>query len=720
VIKSRIFRFIAFSITRLVIATGFIIIGSRLEARGMVVKRVSWLMSALFLWCLVQSSGKAAEPTPEARLGKTQLRDLVHAHPDSALLHARLASIYFAEGTIEGRSLAVKHLKSALKIDPADNRFRLMLAEVYFEATFWTRGVKELERVLKTEPGNGYARFRLGRAYLEKAIEEWQRDSFESARRELSLVEKGHPAFARARRKLALCCFDMGQPDSASAMLEALPEDSLDTEALLVLGMALNDTRDLEAADRAFARALSAMDEVERERYLSVDLIATPGELDRFADLPPTYLDRERDLFWKERDPNPATAYNERFIEHMARVAFAELHFSIPRLDRHGSQTTRGEVFIRYGRPVAWFYDPFGTNTFADETVTPAPSWSDLGGHSGEETPNEWYSYRSRPLRVEKSRWVWKYPNFVLDFEDAFLNGDYTFPYERDWSAYTYAYLEREIPEIYETQIKRRMRVVMDALNRLDEQGNPVLRLVYACDTRGVDYQPDYEWPKGEFEVQIALLDSTHTDLTRLTLETKLAADSSAMYRTVYPIISSSDFTIPPGNAIAAVSIRSESNGAVGFTSVPVRIRSFGKGLRVSDVELRFTQDGPVNPSHVYLWRGKAYLAFDIRNLMVDRVGTGRAEVAYKIAKRQDKAGVARRLTDYLGFTSMETSPRTASLESRYELRAVGPAKSETIGIDLAPLSKGYYDVELKVTDLLSGETATVVTGFTVASELQP
>jgi GWxTD domain-containing protein len=678
------------------------------------------LCAAIAAWLAFgcPSSLSAGEIEP---IAESDLRQLVYSHPDSALLHARLASLYFAKGTVEGRTRATDHLKRALRIDPSDNRFRLLLAEVYFEATFWDRGVKELRRILETEPHNGDARFRLGCAYLQRALEEWKKDWFERAIAELSLVEDDNPAFCKARRKLALCLFDMGRPDSAAALLGRFPEDSLDTDALLMMGMALNETKDPAGADRAFDRALAKMDGARRERYLSVGLLATSEELDRMADMPPGDRDSETDLAWRKRDPNPATRFNERLIEHLSRVAFADFHFSVPRLDRPGSETTRGEVFIRYGRPLAWFYDPFGNNVFTDETIMPLTGWSDLGPQARwEHVYGGDDFFRPQSVRYDRSRWVWRYRDFVLDFEDTFMNGDYTFPYERDWSAYTYAYLERVIPEIYESQIKKKMRVVIDALNRLDAGGNPFLKIVYACDTRGVDYQPDYEWPEGDFEVQLAVLDTSRADILRSTLAVSLAADSSAMYRTDYPMIASYEAKVPPGRAVAAVSLRSEANGAVGFTSEPIVVREFGKGLEVSDVEFRFNEKGPSNPSHVYLWRGYAHLAFDVYNLAVDRVGTGHAEVAYSITRRKEKVGVAKRLTDYLGFTSPDESlAGIASVESSYELRSLGPHRAESIGIDLAPLSRGTYDVEVTVKDLLSGETTSTTAEFTIASELR-
>jgi GWxTD domain-containing protein len=662
------------------------------------------------------SPGPASNPllassgSPET---KTALRRTAAAHPDSARIQARLAAIYFAEGTVEGRALAAKHLNLALRKDPDNVAYRLLLAEVWFEATFWRRGVGELETILARDPGNCDARFRLGCAYLERAVEEWQEESFIRARRELSLVDSRHNAWCRARRKLALCLFDMGKPDSSVALLEALPGDSLDTEALLVMGMALNEMKDLEGADSAFKRALSGMDDAERHRYVSADLVGGTE---------PAVSDSLLDLFWRKRDPDLATPCNERLVEHLARVAFADLHFSVPRLDRPGSLTTRGEVFIRYGRPTAWFFDPFGSGIFADETVMPLMEPTGPAGSPGAGYAEEAGRRHGRMrLRVDKPRWIWTYPGFTLDFEDVFLNGDYTFPYERDWSAYTYAYLEREIPEIYETRIKKNMHVVMDALNRLDNLGRPSLRLVYACDTRGVNYQPDYEWPEADYQVRIALMDTNYTDVIRSNFAVRLAADSGAIYRTTYPMIATTDLSAPPGSLIAAVSISSEANGAVGFTSHPVEIRRFGRGLEVSDIELRFKDRGPANPSHVYLRRGFAHIAFDIYNLALDARGTGRAEVAYRITRRRESESAVMRLIKYLGLAPSERfSTGMASVESKYELRSVGPNRFETIGVDLAPLAMGDYDIEVKVKDLVSGEDRTVTTTLRIASEVLP
>ena len=107
---------------------------------------------------------------------------------------------------------------------------------------------------------------------------------------------------------------------------------------------------------------------------------------------------------WKNRDPNPATVVNERLIEHLARVAFADFHFSVPRLGKMGSRTARGEVYIRYGSPLAWHFDPFGTDVFADETTMPDPTSLGPSGRLGDRAAPVDQSGRYRDRRLRQRR----------------------------------------------------------------------------------------------------------------------------------------------------------------------------------------------------------------------------------------------------------------------------------------------------------------------------
>ena len=60
--------------------------------------------------------------------------------------------------------------------------------------------------------------------------------------------------------------------------------------------------------------------------------------------------------YWANRDPLNMTAYNERELEHYARLIYSRLLFGEPKLDMYGWDAERGEVYVRYGKPVRMFY----------------------------------------------------------------------------------------------------------------------------------------------------------------------------------------------------------------------------------------------------------------------------------------------------------------------------------------------------------------------------
>ncbi|MCC7439327.1 MAG: GWxTD domain-containing protein [Armatimonadetes bacterium] len=63
--------------------------------------------------------------------------------------------------------------------------------------------------------------------------------------------------------------------------------------------------------------------------------------------------------FWQQRDPTPATRYNERMAEYYRRVDYA--YFNFKNLEqRDGVQSDRGKIYILYGPPttVDWQMQP--------------------------------------------------------------------------------------------------------------------------------------------------------------------------------------------------------------------------------------------------------------------------------------------------------------------------------------------------------------------------
>ncbi len=95
----------------------------------------------------------------------------------------------------------------------------------------------------------------------------------------------------------------------------------------------------------------------EKPIYLyKVDLAVRPmkyllsaDELERVKELDLEQLSEWFDAYWKERDKNPETAYNELKHEYYRRVTHTLRHYSTR--FKEGWETDRGMVYILYGEP---------------------------------------------------------------------------------------------------------------------------------------------------------------------------------------------------------------------------------------------------------------------------------------------------------------------------------------------------------------------------------
>jgi len=94
-------------------------------------------------------------------------------------------------------------------------------------------------------------------------------------------------------------------------------------------------------------------DERDQLRYYAdIRYIASDSDLRVFEGLQEGSEERMGFLrsFWKRLDPTPETPTNERVIEHMRRLRFAENNFS-GRPGKRGSDTAKGRVYVKYGPP---------------------------------------------------------------------------------------------------------------------------------------------------------------------------------------------------------------------------------------------------------------------------------------------------------------------------------------------------------------------------------
>jgi len=180
------------------------------------------------------------------------------------------------------------------------------------------------------------------------------------------------PASEEAQRGLLALLIetDRGEEclDEARLFVQAAPGNGY---AHLFLGMSFWRAGRAAAADTAFARALALLSPSDRAPLEDLTDILRAGDAVAYRSFPDSVRRGFEQLYWQNAEPLRLTPENEFRLEHLTRVAHAELLFGAPDLRLRGWRTDRGQLLIRYGPPpIVATFPPNPTESTADMLAT--------------------------------------------------------------------------------------------------------------------------------------------------------------------------------------------------------------------------------------------------------------------------------------------------------------------------------------------------------------
>ncbi|HEY2824345.1 MAG TPA: GWxTD domain-containing protein, partial [Gemmatimonadales bacterium] len=117
-------------------------------------------------------------------------------------------------------------------------------------------------------------------------------------------------------------------------------------------GLVQHELRHDSLASLEFGQALIRMSDTVVASYDNIDDLLEPAQQEWFAHADPMVRSRAVGAFWNSLDPLYVTPYNERKLEHYARVASADLLFGSRTIGEIGSRSFAGKIWVRYGRPL--------------------------------------------------------------------------------------------------------------------------------------------------------------------------------------------------------------------------------------------------------------------------------------------------------------------------------------------------------------------------------
>jgi GWxTD domain-containing protein len=121
--------------------------------------------------------------------------------------------------------------------------------------------------------------------------------------------------------------------------------------AWMALGLAMQRQGRRADVTAVFDSAFAYLGASERARLDRVQRLLPDESVARLSANTPAQLRQYATLYWQLADPLWSNEANDARAEFFARVAYAELRWTVPELGVRGAESDRGDIHIRYGPP---------------------------------------------------------------------------------------------------------------------------------------------------------------------------------------------------------------------------------------------------------------------------------------------------------------------------------------------------------------------------------
>jgi GWxTD domain-containing protein len=509
-----------------------------------------------------------------------------------------------------------------------------------------------------------------------------------------------------------------------------------DPQTWFYLGLTHHRLGNGEAADRAFARALELAEPDVASAYRSISLLLKDSE----EGLAESDDERLIQQFWASEDPLFLTPYNERRLEHYARITLADLLYAAPRVDLRGWQTQRGQIVIRYGAPpseVTLISQPVA---FADRLrrLFNAPTQTAGEGNpfgtasATRDTDRGQNDVRQRAAGLLNTFQIWDYGDFRFVFEDPFRNGEFRLyspsaqeieqgvdPWRNDYTILARETI-RETPERYAYEPPGpRFDLPYRTATFRGPGGSTDLYVAFGLNV------PRFDGGAGQIDVTAGVglfLVSEGRDLVAERRETLygLPASQVVRFEEANLWVGAQAIQAPSGPHELSLELQTENPRAVAVRQEDLTLPSYaGAELMLSDVLLAYNVEeawggapapGEIErdglrirpaPWRVFRRSDPLYLYFEAYNLTPAADGVARYEVEIDLAPKREGGGLVGAIRRRLGGTP------EGGVSVRFPAEVEGETASTYQILDIDDRDPGPYTLTLRVRDTVTGERQT-------------
>lgn len=488
-------------------------------------------------------------------------------------------------------------------------------------------------------------------------------------------------------------------------MYRHFPEDP---EMWLYVGLANHRLGEWEAAAAAFDNALERMPPEALAVFENLEMVLPPEERAAYRESPDTYAAS----FWTARDPRFLNPFNERRLEHYARLTTADLLYRSSDLDIPGWETERGEVHVRYGVPDEDYIVEGDFGVVLEQYQDRIGTLADPG------------------LIANVNRFnVWDYGDLKFVFEDPNRNGEFVLyaPPADVFSLPSARFAEdmdfvlraqeafRSTPERYDFELPgREVDIPARVTSFRGTDGRADVYVHY-----GVPLAPE-AGDDGPVETTIktgAFLVGEGNQLLAERRKTVygLRSDQIVPYKAVRLWVGTESLDARPGTHEVAVEFETADGAAAGVHREAIEVPDFnGPGLVLSDLLLATMIEEGVTAGPGRLQRGDfsiqpapwgVYAVGDPISVYFEAYGLGleggqsRYEVEARLVPKDQSRGLGRIVKRIFGG-----GPKGVSVG--FPVEGTGATDGQYILLDATGQEPGVYTLTLRVKDTITGEDA--------------
>ena len=665
----------------------------------------------------------------------------------SAEAHNGLGLVYMADPL--KRRLAVGCFKRALRADPSFIESQMNIARCHIEGGY-SDAEKALKRAIEMDSTYAPAYLKLAEYYQDNEFEDRVTEAF---RKYLSV----RPDDVDGHYGLALVYTEQHRYglvlEVAEGMRRAHPDDA---RFLALLGQACAARGDPDRALGLFEEYLRLIPEEESALYLDLSLVALPAELKAYQEISSGEQETFLQKFWRDHDPTIASGGVARRVEHYRRVWHAHAYFA----EKAQPWDRRGEVYIRYGEPD--YRSRSGhTNPLPSAAVEAIKERNHLQIHGevlDSPSTDDNLSRRSPaeptfpidrdPAGITTIPWEsWVYTGvgegIELTFVDLLEDGRWGFPPVPEWGHDVPVWKFAQTMYLHPGPMLQRLASDVPERYRVPPGVEPLDFHYDFAAFRGTAGRTRLEVYFGIPLDQVGLVDREGRKLLRADKAVALRQRDGDDYRTqetltvavqepgapggFIPDVAS--LLVPAGKYQLAVRLTDQVSGKWNIYLQDVEVPAFGDSLVMSDLEMAWTvskeprepkyRKGDVwvvpMPTRTYQPDQPVFVYYEVYNLTRDAFGRTRYRVEYAI---REHSGPGIGVFGALRAGLKKLLPqRKAEVVVGYERD--GTAAWEPIYLELKTdeLKPGWSEVEVSVTDLNSGQTASNTALFKMDDE---